>query len=74
MISNGCFMHMTMATCKIKYLQNIHKDVLVCYFTCNHLKMYEVSIHTAHRTNRCGSIRTACLAIQIDAVFVLRVK
>jgi len=35
MISNGCFMHTTVVTCKIKLFQNIRKDVLVFYFSCN---------------------------------------
>jgi len=32
-----CWLSYTVVTCKIKHLQNICKNVLVFYFTCNHL-------------------------------------
>jgi len=33
-------LYKTVVTCKIKYLQNICKNVLVFYFTCNHRKTF----------------------------------
>jgi len=46
-------MHQTVVTCKIKHLQNICKNVLVFYFTCNQRKTFTKHLQKMFRGVTC---------------------